>query len=879
MKNNTIQNLIQNRNNLFLRFMNENEINLPAKHAQIIDQYFCQWFETSVVNQNMVQKKIPFAIIALGGYGRKEQCIHSDIDLLILFNNSIPHETELLIQDLVYPLWDIGCEVGHATRTINESIKLSSKDIEVLMSLLDGRFICGDKSLFFSLKERLRKKVIRYHTKQLIKMLVDHNLERHNRFGDSSFLIEPNLKEGQGGLRDFHTMCWIANIKSNINHPSELECFGYLSEKEYVSVNNAVSFIHQVRNRLHYIAKRKCDRLYFEYQMQLGKNMTSQTTNDMEQVELFLGELHGHMDILKQQYTIFLAELGYLKTFKTRRYIFSKQTSIKGLTVNPKNMLEFVSLELLLEKSNLLMDIFVESARLKLPLSASAKRIINDFIYLVNDDFRKNPEMVKGFEKVLSISSGTFNVLQTMLQTGFLIAFIPEFKSIQNLTQYNEYHIYPVDKHSLKTVQIAKQFSEDQYKKELFHRIYKAIDNKIPLLWACLLHDIGKGEKNDNHAESGTQIAKTILERVGISSEEKEIILFLIQEHLFLIKTATRRDIQDEETSVFCARKIRNIHTLNMLYLLTVADSKATGPKAWNDWNASLLSNLFFNILNILNKGEFATTEAVDAIEKKKRFLLSFYEGQEIAQHIESYLSTMSLRYVIYVSEDQMPNHIQLYNQLKDAAFVWDIQKDSHSNTRIVTICAKNKPGLFSKIAGVFTLNDLDILDAQIYTWKNDVVLDIFHVSPPKDQIFEDEKWKQVETLLFEALTYNINLNIRLQDRMMKNGLTKQAIITQPIKINVDNESSGFYTIIEVFSYDFPGLLFMITDTLFKCGIDIYTAKIATKLDQVVDIFYVRNFFGQKIVTEDQVLETKNEIYKVLSNRMNVKNYKFEHRV
>ncbi len=856
--------LQQKRDRLISNFLKDKEPAFLEKHASLFDGYFCQSFEQSKLGLELGIDKNPYSIIALGGYGRQDQCIHSDVDLLFLFKKKIPDEAEGLIKEIVYPLWDMGLEVGYSTRTIKDCVALAGEDLEVLMSLLDGRFICGISNLFVEMSEGLRKKVVRSRSRKIISMIVEDNSDRHLRFGDSSYLLEPNLKEGQGGLRDFHTMLWIARIKSGLKQPKELEYLGFISENELAEITRAVSFVQNVRNRLHHLAKRKCDQLHMEFQIQIADLMKYKKKEGQEPVERFLGELHGHMEILKRQHLIFISELGYLKTLLSKRVIFGKQTKLKGLKVNKKNMLDFTSMEAVVKSRKLLIQIFAESSRLKLPLSATAKRIVKDLFYLIDDSFRKDGDIVKIFEYILLATPVTFNTLNEMLDTGFLMKFIPEMKKIENRIQYNQYHIFPVDKHSLKTVWAVKSFSMPESKEKLCGDLYDEISDKKLLLWASLLHDIGKGELKGKHSETGSKIAAKILRRAGYSSKDIETVSFLINEHLFLIIEATRRDIHDEGTAVFCARRIKDIDRLKMLYLLTAADSISTGSKAWNDWTATLLRDLFLKVLKILQKGELATTEAVESVENKKKDVLALYAGKKEAPMATAILDIMSIRYFLYIPATDIPEHIALYNRLEESEFVWDIKKDTESDTRIVTVCAKNTPGLFSRIAGVFTLNSLDILDAQIYTWKNNVALDVFRVTPPKDLIFEDDIWNRVKKSLQSTLEHNINLSVRLKERIAEFKPEKLHTIKKPLKVTVDNETSSFFTIIEVFAYDFPGLLFSVTDALFRCGLDIYVSKIATKVDQVVDIFYVRNFYGEKVDTKEQAEEIKAAIKKIL---------------
>ncbi len=832
------------------------------QHTAILDNYFRESFEKSMVGPQIELYRNPYAIIALGGYGREEQCIHSDVDILFLFKKEVPKQAESLIQEIIYPLWDIGLEVGYATRTLNECIHMAHTDYDILTPILDARFVCGMSILFTELMASLRQKILKKRSGRVIEWLVNRNKERHLHFGDSTYLLEPNIKEG--GLRDYHTMLWIGRIKFCLKQPRDLEYFGYLSHEEYLATRDALFFIWNVRNRLHNKTGRKCDQLYFENQIKLAASMNFNKVNGQQPVERFLGELHGKMDFLKQQHLMFLREHGHAKKPRYRSGN-RKPVKIDGLIL-AEDALDFVSSEAILQSPELLIRIFEESARLKMPLSNEAKRMVSEFSYLIDDNFRTEPRVVTSFERILKMPAPTFNVLREMLNTGILVTFIPEMKGIVNRIQYDEYHLYPVDKHALRTVQALKVFGDEQNGSfcMLCDQIWKELKNKKLLLWAALLHDIGKSVPEKNHAATGAQMARKILTGFGYSAKEIDTVSFLIKEHLLLMKTATRRDIHNEETAISCARIIKKVSRLQMLYLLTVADATSTGPNAWSEWTSTLLRDLFLKVLNILKKGELASQQAVKTIESKKEIVLSSAAGPDEKSRFQALYQIMSPRYLLAMQTQEIVSDIDLYNHIGDREFIWRITKNDAVNTRSIRVCAKDRPGLFSKIAGTFTLNNLNILDAQIFTWQNNMALDIFTVKPPLDKYFETERWNTAERNLDAALAGDLDLVNALNDKMSAYKTIKPKASKRSHRIVVDNTSSSFFTIIEVFTYDFPGLLFAITDALYQSGLDIWVAKISTKIDQVVDVFYVRDIDGQKADAKQQVSLIKEAILRRL---------------
>jgi [protein-PII] uridylyltransferase len=857
--------LRENTAQLVSDFLEGEEFSFLEQYSRILDNYFRESFEMSRLGPRITLNKNLYAIIALGGYGRQEQCIYSDIDLLFLFEKKVPEETQEIIREIVYPLWDLGLDVGYATRSIKESVNLALEDVEVLTSILDARFICGMSPLYSTLMEKLGNRITSRRSNKIIAALIEDNRQRHQSFGDSAYLLEPNLKNGQGGLRDYHTMLWIARIKSNLRQFRDFEYHGYLSHQEFECLRKSLAFIWDIRNRLHHITGRKCDQLYFEHQASLAASLKLKKENGQKPVERFLSELHGHMEFIKQRHLVFLYELGYASSSRRKRKT-KKITTVKGLKISGEGMLNFISPEAILKSPNLLMKMFEESACLKVPLSIEAKRLAREFKYRIDDDFISSIENVQSFDSILTVQTPTFNVLNEMLNTGLLRQYIPEFKDIENRIQYDEYHLYPVDRHSLRAVQILKSFGtqEGASKAPLCGDLYKELKNRRLLLWAALLHDIGKGAPGESHSKSGAKIVRRTLSKRGFKEKDIETVAFLVEEHLLLFKTATRRDLYDEETAIFCARNIKDVRHLKMLYLLTAADAMATGPKAWNEWTAALLKDLFFKVLSILEHGELATHEAVKGVEEKKKKVLSSGFELHPRQELETLFNFMSPRYLLYTPAEAILEHLKLYQNMGADSFVWNVVQTPDSNTRTVTVCAKDRPGLISKIAGTFTLNSLDILNVQVFTWRNNIALDIFEVKPPPDRIFETKTWERTAKQMHSALVGELDLAAALREKMDEYRSGKPRPGHRPHKIVLDNHSSSFFTIVEVFTNDFPGLLYSITDVLFRCRLDVWVAKISTKVDQVVDVFYVRDFDGQKVDSPDQVAAVKGAIEEVL---------------
>lgn len=845
------------RRALHSQFLRERPANFLEQNARLLDDYFRDSFESSMVGPRMGINKNPYAIVALGGYGRAEQCVHSDVDVLFLFKKEIPERAEALIQEMIFPLWDIGLDIGHAVRTLKDCIRLSGQDYEVLTSLLDARFLCGMSPLFSDMVNALREKVVYRRAHKIVDWLVASNEERHRLFGDSAYLLEPNLKEGQGGLRDYHTMLWLGQIKFGLQQPRDFEFQGYLSHEEFQELDASLRFIWNVRSGLHLRVGRKYDQLHFEHQVGLAETFGYTDPDPDRAVERFLGDLHGRMERIKQHHLLFLHEMRRAKKGGKKRGGPGPETSVEGLWVR-KDALTFDAPETLIDRPVLLVRIFEESARLGLPLDAEARRLVREFAHLVDDRRRRDPEVVAAFEQILlRPSPDAFNVLNEMVTTGFLVRLLPELTGVVDRIEYDTYHVYPVDRHLLRTVRTIKQFGtpEDPSGDDLCGALYAELENRIPLLWAAMLHDVGKHQPGADHARQGAAVARKMLTERGYPEADVDTVAFLVREHPFLGHMATRRDVEDEETLLACARKIETPERLRMLYLLTVGDRIATGPKAWTEWTAILLRDLFLKTLRILERGDLNGRQVVAATERKIDEVLNGKRTDPASREaMVTLFRLMSPRYLVHTPASEIRRHIDLFRRMADRPFVWEIERHDETDARTVRLCTSDVPGVFSRIAGVLALNRIEVLDAQVHGWRNNIAIFVLRVSPPPDPLFEDERWTRAGRELQSALEGKLDIPQAMDERFdPEPGDDTPAGRRLETRVNVDNASSRFFSIVEVFTPDAPGLLFRLTDALYRCRLDIWSAQIATTARQVVDVFYVRDFDGRKLDAPGQV--------------------------
>jgi len=827
--------------------------------SEIMDQYFRKSLQESQAGHKLFLEKIAFALVAVGGYGRRELSVHSDIDIMILFKSRIPSQAKELAKEIFFPLWDLGFDLGYGIRTTRDCLALAMDDFEALTSFMDARFICGDSPLYLAFTRDFYEKCVRKKAKAFSRWLSSIEKIRVETYGDASFLLEPHLKEGIGGLRDYHHMLWTAKAFYGLKTPRDLEYQGKLSHSEYQMLSTHLNFLWLVRNHLHILSGRKNDRMSFEYQERIARKLGYKKKDQFAAVEQFLSKLHVSMSAIKSIHR------SFMKTHVRKQGRSNKHAGPEEIAFGLHffaGELHFQSPEKILAEPHILMDIFERSATLGIPLSLESRRLVEEFLYLVDDKFRVSERATGHFLNILN-SKNAFDALDQMYDCGMLEKFIPEFSRIKDRVQFDAYHTFPVGIHSLQTIKKLKELGRE--KDILLPSIYAELSNPESLFLAALFHDIGKTGKN--HAQRGVRITRKILHRFSYPEALSEDVLFLVRNHLILAETATRRDLNDEKAIVQCARTIGNIDRLKMLYLLTWADSIATGKRAWNDWIANLVQELFFKIHHILAERELATPDAALKVKKTKKQVVRYLVDQLDKEKIDSLFEIMAPRYLLETKAKDIAGHIMAFVALKEkaediemTAFFLDAQKSDIEACYEVTFLAKDRPGLFSDIAGVLSLNNINILSAHVYTWRDGTAVGIIRVTQPLDSIRPTRTWDKVRLDLRNTFAGKLSLAYRLKEKADKSIFSGRIKPNRPPQVTVDNGSSDFFTLIEVFADDRVGLLYLITRTLFELRLDIRIAKIATKGDQIADVFYVRDLLGQKVEDSGQIEEIRHAL-------------------
>ncbi len=806
---------------------------LLEKHTSLIDAALGNYFTKSQADPERM------SLIALGGYGREELFPYSDIDLMLLYDEQAEEQLDDVAQALFYPLWDAGLEVGHGVRTLKSSIEEAEKDFFLQVSLLDARLLAGSQSLFDSLMQDFRVHFIEGKRKEFLQDMLFHRKKRHERFGNHSFLLEPHIKESRGGFRDLQAMLWSAQVVFNLKNAQDLETSGLLTSDELVTFEKAFNDLIKIRNRLHYISGRKNDQLYFEHQEEMAKAFGYQDKQGMLGVERFMREVHEHLQTIAVTSDLFFEHvtevLGLIETDKKSKELES------GLALK-HGRIHITNSDLPAKRPHLLMRAVAQVAKTGFPLHHRTKKLISTNLHLVDDKLRRSKLMSRAFFEVIQSKKAPLKALTHMLETGLLAAYIPEFKHLKSLAQHDIYHVFTVDRHLLQTVEEVNKLRDSD------HSLFITIPTPLLLFLAALLHDIGKGS-GKNHADYGAELAATIGERLGLPSNDIQCLSFLVREHLFLSEIALRRDLEDESLIARCAKQVRDPDRLTMLYLLAIADAKATGPSAWSDWKAALLLELYLKIIHAIGTENLSVPDPQQEVSWMREQVAALFDDKPPVS-----MDILPDEYLLAFSPAEVKHHITLHSELKSTEAI--IKPSKNTGHWSLLFMAHDRAGMLSKICGVLALHNLKVLSAQIYTWTDGTVVDVMHVNSTIDSAFEEQDWLALEEDFGRAIHFKLGLTHRLHQKLRPIGASTTKVGRRPpAKVVIEPQGSDSYTIIEVYAADRAGLFYDITRTLSEFGINTFQAKISANGYQVVDVFYVLDYQGCKI--EDTFFQTE----------------------
>ncbi len=812
------------------------------RHSLAVDKYIIDCFQQS----NLGEDGREVALVALGGYGRRELFPSSDIDLMILYRPEIKERIERITDAVLYPLWDTGLELGHGVRTVAESLVQAEKDFYFLVALLDARLIHGSRELFEELLEAYRSRFVDGRREEFVEKMKAHRGSRRERFGSHSYLLEPHIKEGRGGMRDIQAMLWTAGVVFGLHGLTGIQEAGLLDEDEKAEFLLARSLLVRLRSFLHFFSKRKNDQLYFEQQADVAAVFGYKTKGNILGVEHFMRDVYSALQKISLITDLFFDHVDEVLGLTGRGGLIVDKVVEAGIEVKMGRLHLTASRAQVEAKPQILVRMFLAMSRTGLPLHHRTRKLIAGYTALINDKVRVSPRLAKTFSATLLEAGDISPVLEAMLETGVLTACVPEFSKITTLAQHDLYHIYTVDRHSLQAVAEVQKLLVTKA------AVAQNIKSLRVLYYAALLHDVGKGSGRD-HSLEGAELVARIGERLQLADLERDSLVFLVRYHLFMPENALRRDLNDGVFIKRCAETIGDLDRLNMLYLLSVADSRATGPSAWSDWKGSLLEEMYLKIYPHLDTGRHGVQDVaaheeqgVEWLRGQVRMLLKDEKGLrvDVANLSADYILTFSPRIVAKHILAQRDNY-QLLRQrslivAEEAEDVWQLL--------ILTV---DRPGLLAKICGVMTLNSLTVVRAQIFTWDDGTVVDVIDVRSTDGLSFVEKDWEQLNSQLDLAIEHRMGLSHRLYRKLAPSYGRMQSVAEITSKVIIDNKSSENYSVIEVYAADLPGQLYHITQAMADFGLNIHKAYIATEVEQLIDVFYVLDSQGQKLIDQD----------------------------
>jgi [protein-PII] uridylyltransferase len=808
------------------------------------------------------------AVVAVGGYGRGEMAPYSDVDLLFLLPYKRTPHTEQVVEYLLYLLWDLRLKVGHAVRSVNESLRYAKSDLTIRTALLEARYIWGEQALFSELKSRFDNEIVRGTAAQFIEQKLAERDARHKRVGDSRYQLEPNVKEGKGGLRDLHTLYWLAKYIYRIDDVAKLVELKVLSEDESQRFARAQEFLWTVRCHLHYLAGRAEEHLTFDMQTRIGERMGYREHAASRGVERFMKHYFLVAKDVGDLTRIFCAVLEVDQ--KGRRRLGSwlrwggARRGLAGFVLDG-GRLAIPSKDLFKEAPPALLRLFHVAQEQELDIHPHTLRAVTRSLRLVNAELREDPEANRLFLEILTSKKDPETALRRMNEAGLFGRFIPDFGRVVAQMQYDMYHVYTVDEHTLFAIGIVHQIEIGALKEELplATAIAPTIVSRRALYLATMLHDIAKGRGGD-HSEIGEKIALKLGPRLGLTLEETETVAWLVRWHLLMSGTAFKLDIGDPQTIQNFVERVQSPERLKLLLVLTVADIRAVGPKVWNGWKAALLRELFQSAHDLMTGG--ATAGARDsriaAAQEEVRQLLPEFSEEEFA----AFVGRGYPFYWLSLDAEAHARHARLMREADRSGAPLSVETRIEPQRAVteITLYTADHPGLFSRIAGALAVNGTNIVDAKIMTMTNGMALDTFwiqdHNGEPVDR---PDKLARLSVAFENVLTGDLKPHREFARPPAIQSRT--SVFTVPPRVLIENQASRSHTVIEVNGRDRPGLLHELTRELTRLSLQVSSAKISTYGEKVVDVFYVKNLFGHKVEQDEKLGEIRTALEAVLT--------------
>ncbi|MBW2383437.1 MAG: HD domain-containing protein [Deltaproteobacteria bacterium] len=815
-------------------------------------------------------------VVAVGGYARREMSIYSDVDLLILYRDELTPYVATVAERLQYWLWDAGVKLGCATRTIEDTVAMGREDVTVCTAVLTVRFLCGDGEFFHVFSDTIRRELLQ-DTKGFIEEQVELLHQRHLDYGESLFLLQPNVKEGAGTLRDYHTAYWVARgAQPALRDIDDLLHFGLLTESEMEEFRTALDFIWRVRNELHLVSQRANDQMSFELQEQVAEGLGYGSMADyapLEResgapeeslvelrfepdnpdlpVERFMRDYYLHARVIKSCSELVIAQCASRASEGGEEGGGSVEVE-EGFCLC-EGELEIPHSAHLRERPLRMLLAFSVAQTHDVPLSRMAQRFIRENLPLIGDEQRSDPSFIACFMRILDARNRVTRSLTVMNDTGLLAAFVPEWEHIVCRWQHVVYHTYTVDVHSIFLVEELRRLWRGKYREAMpeLSELMQEVQDRTVLFLGCLLHDIGKGF-GGHHSSKGTVRAQKTLVRLGLSQERSERVLFIVQHHLLMSHLAQSRDLSDPKLILELAQLCGDRKNLRNLYLSTFADIRASSRDAWTEWKGQLLRELFERSAEMLETGADDPDKAMELIEarvevRRQGAREELNEQGVDPEKVQAFFDGMPRRYFITHTPRQIARHAQVVLAHGGGVLLNTAFREMRGGFTEFILCTSDRHGLYSQVAGTMTGLGFNILGSHVYTSRSGIALEVYRLSTPTGGDEERElAWRELDEALQRVLAGDIDVADMVRRRRKAPGQPKPPF-QKPVRVIISNSESDFYTLVDVIADDRIGLLYDITRCLGENGLEIYISKAATIKDQVTDTFYLKGPSGRKL--------------------------------
>ncbi|MBL1407072.1 MAG: [protein-PII] uridylyltransferase [Rhizobiales bacterium] len=818
------------------------------------------------------------SVVSVGGYGRGLLAPGSDIDLLFILPQGETKWCEQIVEYILYFLWDLGQKVGHATRNVDECLKQAKGDMTIRTAVLERRLIVGSQHLFDDFSERFDNDIVRKTAKEFIDAKLEERDGRHKKTGSSRYLVEPNVKDGKGGLRDLHTLYWIGKYYYQVKEYRDLVEVGLLNEDEYARFQKASDFLWTVRCHMHFLVGKAEERLSFDIQRQMAERLKYFSHNGLLNVERFMKH---YFLVAKEVGDLTLAVCSQLEEDRAKsvtgingliRSITFKRKKISGTKdfVNDHGRINVVNEDVFKKDPVNLLRLFKLADDNDLDIHPDANTLITRSLKLINKDLRANKDANKLFMDVVSSRTHPEILLRKMNETGVLGRFIPSFGKIVAMMQFNMYHHYTVDEHLIRSVGVLARIENGKIADEhpLAAKILPSIKERKIIYLTLLIHDIAKGRKED-HSIAGARIAKNLCPRLGFTKEQTELVSWLVQEHLTMSQIAQSRDLSDRQTISDFATTVQSLERMRYLLLLTVCDIRAVGPGVWNGWKGQLIRTLYYETEPLLTGG-FSKLDQHARLAKARTRIENKLSDWDPAER-ERVLALPYDTYYLSTSLEDQVQHMAFIKE-SDAAgetLATQIKTLKFEAITEITVLSPDHPALLSVIAAACAAAGANIVDAKIHTTSDGRALDSIYIN----RIFDDEndeirRAERVSESIRGALAGKVQLEEILKQKRSPKASAKAFRITPSIEI--DNDLSEHYSVIEIACLDKPGVLSTITRTIASLNLNIGSAHIATFGEKVIDNFYVTDLLGLKITSTSRrrkIIQTLTEALKSVSSK------------